>query len=261
LPSGALPSPSAARTPQPSTRLLELGPVEPLLALAIEEAVLESVEAGRTGPAWITWTPARHCIVLGTARPMTGDVIEDAARSDRVPLLRRRSGGGTVVLGPETPVVTLIDTGGHGIRETYGEFCGALTAALAELNLTAELHRPADLAIGGRKIAGLAQRRKKRATLVTASVLARPMAAAAARYLAEPTGGDAPAYRAGRGHALFMTSLEELGTARPEEDFTARLRRHLLSAGIRPAEPEAAELAEAGKLAAELAAQKWVERF
>ncbi len=49
-------------------RLIDLGPVEALRALALEEAVLEAVDSGGGEPAWLFWTAPRLSAVLGTAR-------------------------------------------------------------------------------------------------------------------------------------------------------------------------------------------------
>jgi lipoate-protein ligase A len=165
-----------------------------------------------------------------------------------------------VVLGPDTPALTLVEhSGGGDIAACYGRFCEALIAALGRLEVQAEFRSPADLAVGERKIAGLAQRRKRNAALVTASLLLGPMCGSAEKYLAVPAGRDAPEYRAGRGHEAFMTSLLELGVEAPRwrAAFEAELRERGAAAGrATPGEIERAALIEG-----QLAEPDWIYRF
>lgn len=242
-------------------RLIDLGSVNPLRALACEEAVLEALDAGRAEPTWFLWTSAAPCAVLGTARPAEGDLELEALRAAGVPVLRRRSGGGTVLLGPPSPAVTLVTESPGDIRESYEHFYGLLVAAFARLGVEAEFRPPADLAVGDRKIAGLAQRRKRRGVLVTASVLAAPLVDESARWLAEPAGRDAPAYRGGRRHAEFMTSLAGLGVERAAERFAEELIRELSDRGAAQGALSTRELARAAEIERELADPDWIFRF
>ncbi|HOX08262.1 MAG TPA: hypothetical protein PK280_17845 [Planctomycetota bacterium] len=247
-------------------RLISLQPPDALAALATEEAVLEAVGAGSAEPAWLFWTSPARCAVLGTARPAAGDLFLERLRVDSVPIWRRRSGGGTVLLGPESPAVTCVAQlerpGAGSIRESYRDFCEVLVAAFSRLGLAARFEPPADLAVGDRKIAGLAQRRRRRAVLVTASVLARPLAAECGRYLRQPPSADQPVYRAGRTHGDFMTSLAELGSfGDPAGRFLDALRTELSGRGTAPKALSPDETARAGEFARELSAPGWILRF
>lgn len=242
-------------------RLVDLGSLDAPSALAAEEAALESANAGAGEPAWLTWTASGLCAVLGTARPAGGDLFLERLKADGIAVLRRRSGGGTVLLGPGSPVVTAISPGSEGIRQRYRSFCDALAAALRRLGLEAGFEPPADLTVGGRKVAGLAQRRRRRAALVTAAVLAASLAEESALYLPEPPAADAPAYRAGRAHGEFMTSLGELGVGDAAESFPEALRAELAARGASPGELSAAERGRAADIRGELADPAWVFRL
>ncbi len=243
--------------------LIDLGVIPALSALAVEEALLERLDGGGEGVGWLFWTPEHLCAVLGTARPAGADLLVEEVRAAGLPVLRRRSGGGTVLLGPAGPAVTRIAPPGGGVRECYAGFCEVLGGALDRLGLESEFHPPADLAVSGRKVAGLAQRRKRRAALVTASVLCAPLAAEAERFLALPAAGDAPEYRAGRPHSGFMTSLRELGVKRPARALLGALKAELAERG-RSAEGCAVDSGirvRAAEIEAELADPEWVWRL
>ena len=65
-------------------------------------------DAGRGRPVLRFWEPADYAVVLGASCRLGDDVHVDACRADGVPILRRTSGGGTVVVGPGTLNVTVI---------------------------------------------------------------------------------------------------------------------------------------------------------
>src|SRR5687768_4381333 len=72
----------------------------PAANLALDEALLDAAEAGEvTGEVLRLWEPAAPFVVLGRSSPLT-EVDLEACRRDGVPVLRRSSGGGTVVAGP-----------------------------------------------------------------------------------------------------------------------------------------------------------------
>jgi lipoate-protein ligase A len=125
-----------------------------------------------------------------------------------VPVLRRFSGGGTVILGPgclnyalALPLVSqprLAD-----VAASFQLLLGRIVTALAVPRLAIEGRT--DLTLDGRKVSGNAQRRGRRALLHHGTLLYDFDPALATRYLKEPA--RRPAYREERGHAAFMGNL------------------------------------------------------
>src|SRR5262249_51985287 len=67
--------------------------------LALEEALLLQAEQG--GPEVLRlWEWRQQAVVLGAAGRLAQEVDEAACMNDGVPIVRRSSGGGAVVLGP-----------------------------------------------------------------------------------------------------------------------------------------------------------------
>src|SRR5205823_3610625 len=75
-------------------------PPAPPENLALDEALLLEAEAGRAGETLRVWEWPGPAVVLGSGCRLAEDVDEQACRRDGVPVLRRASGGGTVLLGP-----------------------------------------------------------------------------------------------------------------------------------------------------------------
>src|SRR5205823_1074606 len=67
--------------------------------LALDEALLLEAEAGRAGEVLRLWEYPRPAVVLGAGCRIAEEVDVAACRADDVPIARRASGGGTVLLG------------------------------------------------------------------------------------------------------------------------------------------------------------------
>jgi len=178
--------------------------------LALDEALLIEADDG-DGPAVLRfWEPRHYAVVLGASRSIRDDVLVEACRADGVPILRRSSGGGTVVVGPGVLNVAVI------LPETRAPLLWAVDAAHRYvLDRLAESMRQAgqpvtieglgDLVIGGRKCGGSAQRRLKHWFMVHCSILYAMPVERIARYLALPD--RQPAYRQRRSHQDFLSNL------------------------------------------------------
>jgi lipoate---protein ligase len=177
--------------------------------LALDEALLLHAEAG--GPETLRlWEWSRRAVVIGAAGRLADEIDEDACRTDVVPIGRRSSGGGTVLLGAGCLLYTLILRFDRApaladlhasYRFILGENQRGLSATIPELTLQGT----SDLALGDRKFSGNAQQRKRTHLLHHGTLLYAFDAASLGRYLKPPP--RQPAYRAGRAHADFVTNL------------------------------------------------------
>ena len=190
-----------------ASRLLDLTLPTAADDLALDEALLLRAEAGEGGEVLRFWERPRPAVVLGAGCRLADDVDEAACRADGVPVLRRASGGGTVLLGPGCLLYTLVLDSERapelaGIRSSYAFILGRVAEALhgADRPESATSPRP------------------------TASSPATPSSASGAsccttarcstpsiwgrwrRYLPPPP--RQPEYRAGRDHAAFLRNLD-----------------------------------------------------
>jgi lipoate-protein ligase A len=176
--------------------------------LEAEWQLFRSFETGATGYLCRTWETARPAVVLGRNGSVADDVIQDACRRDGVPVLRRFSGGGTVILGPGclnyALAVSLVSY--PAFEDVAASFSTILQQVAALLNVTGlAVAGVTDLALDGRKVSGNAQRRGRRALLHHGTLLYAFDAGLAARYLRDPD--RQPAYRAVRPHTAFLGNL------------------------------------------------------
>ena len=185
-----------------------LEPVEPSERLAADFALWEAAEAGHAGQPGRCWQTEGPVVVVGRHGVIATEINENACRADGVPIVRRFSGGGAVVLGHGclNYAVALSLASRPELVEVAASFrfvLEALVAALAVPGLS--IMGGTDLALNGRKVSGNAQRRGRRAIVHHGTLLYAFDPALATRYLKEPA--RRPAYRAARCHGDFLGNL------------------------------------------------------
>ncbi len=179
--------------------------------LALDEALLIEADEGRTPPLVRFWEPGEYAVVLGASRRIRDEVRIEACRNDGVPILRRSSGGGTVVIGPGAlnVAVVLPQTAAPGLSTVVaaqGYVVERIAESIRRAGRPVGVLGHGDLVLGDRKCGGSAQRRLKRWFLVHCSILYRFPIDRIDRYLAIPE--RQPAYRQGRPHHEFATNLD-----------------------------------------------------
>lgn len=178
--------------------------------LAFDEALLRHCEAGR-GEYLRVWEPRDFFIVLGRGGALQAEVKLEACRSDGVPILRRSSGGGTVLLGPGCLCYALVLPHAEypelgSIRRTNESLLGRLARALSRVSGAGIDRRgDTDLAHDRHKVAGNAQQRAAHALLFHGVIPLALDRSRLGRYLRLPV--RQPRYRAGRRHADFVRNL------------------------------------------------------
>jgi lipoate-protein ligase A len=189
---------------------LDLTLPSPAENLALDEALLLDAESGHGNEVLRVWEWPEPAVVLGSGGRIADDVDEAACAADDVPILRRSSGGGTVLLGRGCLLYTLIlnyegDPALREVRPSYRFILGRLVQALAEGVGLIEPAGISDLVFAGRKFTGTAQQRKRSFLLHHGTLLYDMDLSLIPRYLREPP--RQPEYRAGRPHLAFVGNL------------------------------------------------------
>lgn len=179
-------------------------------ALRLEALLLRRAEIGAAGETCFTWRALAPCVVLGRGGKAEQDLHPENLKTDRVPVYRRISGGGTVFLAPDDLVVSLImkktALPGPGIVKSGPPFLmGKLSRAFGEQGISAEVDGFGDLTRNRRKFAGSAWSIKRDFFLYHVSAIAALDAGLMERYLKIPA--KAPAYRENRPHGDFLTEI------------------------------------------------------
>lgn len=180
--------------------------------LACDEALLELCESGQCDEVLRFWEPNHYFVVLGYANRAGTEVNLDFCRKQTIPVLRRCSGGGTVLQGPgclnytlilrsngSKPLQSITGTNEYVLRRHQDTLSTLLRAPVEKKDHT-------DLAIGGLKFSGNAQRRRQKCLLFHGSFLLHLDIALLEKTLPFPS--RQPDYRSGRSHADFLMNLK-----------------------------------------------------
>jgi lipoate-protein ligase A len=193
-------------------KLLDLTLPWPAENLACDEALLDAAEAGAGDEVLRFWESRESFVVVGYANKVSAEVNVAACETHGIPILRRCSGGGTVVQGPGCLNYTLVlritaDGPLHSIGIANQFIMERNRAAIESLfrtfNLSIRGHT--DLAIGGRKFSGNSQRRRKHFLLFHGTFLLNFDLAFISELLPMPS--KQPDYREHRTHDRFLTNL------------------------------------------------------
>ena len=192
---------------------LDLSFDSPEANLAYDEALLDAVDNGQSDEILRFWTTPVFFVVLGYSNKISEDVNLVACEKNNIPILRRISGGGTVLQGPGCLNYSLIlnhrdNPKISGITSTNHWVMGKNQQALQDLLGTpVTVKGITDLALGEKKFSGNAQRRKKNALLFHGTFLLDFDLSLIEKYLLLPP--RQPDYRQNRTHLDFLTNIHQ----------------------------------------------------
>src|SRR3989338_48226 len=193
-------------------KLLDLTLPTPEHNLAREEALIHwREEVGYEDVILRFWVPMVHFAVLGYSGKVTSELNLISCQDLCVPVLRRCSGGGTVLQGPGCLNYALIlripdREALKGITETNAFIMQRLKNALEPiLGPGIEIQGFSDLVLGRLKFSGNAQYRKRRFLLFHGTFLLGLDISLMDKLLPVPS--KQPPYRQDRSHGDFLTNL------------------------------------------------------
>lgn len=199
-------------------QILDLTLGTPEENLALEEALLEEAEAlaaagdlveAGAGEVMRLWESPSYFVVVGAGGSVEHDVFFSDCQKAGIPILRRISGGGTVLQGPgclNYSLVLRIATHPQcaDVPATNRYVLGRVQQALRPIVGPVEIRGISDLALGGKKFGGSAQRRRRHCILFHGTLLYGFDLQLISKYLRQPA--KTPDYRAGRTHEEFLTN-------------------------------------------------------
>lgn len=180
--------------------------------LACDEALLDACEAAEIeGELLRFWESPEYFVVLGYTGKIAEEADEPACRQRHIPILRRCSGGGTVVQGPGCLNYSLIlrinNSSVAGITETNRYVMSRNADTLSRvLGVPVERQGHTDLTVGNKKFSGNAQRRRQKYLLFHGTFLIDFDLPLIQRVLRPPP--KQPDYREQRPHNEFVMNLD-----------------------------------------------------
>lgn len=198
---------------------LDLTLDRPAENLALDEALLiqhETQPAVDEQGVLRFWESQQPIVVVGRGSPVQEEVFLDTCHADNVPVLRRCSGGASIVTGPGCLMYALVQRlptrNGSGlgqIDEVHRSVLERIAAALSTSEFALHRAGTSDLALGSgmvaRKFSGNSLRISRGWLLYHGTILYRFPLELMSKYLKVPP--RMPDYRISRSHADFVTNL------------------------------------------------------
>lgn len=161
---------------------------------------------------FLLWIPDRTYIVLGASNKADSAVEESLVLKENISVLKRRTGGQTVMLTPNNLIISAVITDESVMKpkDVFNNFNDMIIGAI-EKDHTAKFSTRgiSDIALGEKKIMGSSMYRGKGKLFYHAVLNYNESPATFTKYLKHPS--IEPDYRKGRMHHEFVTSLKETG--------------------------------------------------
>jgi lipoate---protein ligase len=191
--------------------------------LALDEALLELAHEGLAPATCVrTWMAAEPAVVLGSSSRIDEEIDQQACEAAGVRVVRRPSGGATVVLGPGCLMWSVITPHAEGVPPIEAIHAAMLEPLAAAINDVLPTLGPpgsrrvarrgtSDLAVftehdtTERKVSGNALRVRRHGVLYHGTLLDRFDLGLVGRVLRHPP--REPDYRSRRSHGEFLANL------------------------------------------------------
>ena len=180
--------------------------------LAVDEAILDQAESGQLENTVVrTWQAAAPAVVLGSSSELLKEVDHDVCTKLKIPILRRPSGGATVILGPGCIMWSIVTPckAVPPLEAIHAAMLDPLIATFSASGRDVAREGTSDLVIreAGRakKISGNALRVRRQSVLYHGTLLDTFPLELVGQLLRHPP--REPEYRHHRSHTDFLTNL------------------------------------------------------
>jgi lipoate-protein ligase A len=196
-------------------KLVEFNSNIPEENIALDEMLLQKAEADGIGESLRFWESRTHFVVLGRSGKIKEDCFPDKCESGGIKIIRRISGGGTVLQGEGCLNYSLVLSYEKvpeytDINASYRKILSKMIEQFRTRGQEVEFMPISDIAIQGKKISGNAQARKKKFFLHHGTLLYDFDLGLISEYLQHP--GKEPDYRQNRSHKDFVDNISLIRT-------------------------------------------------
>ena len=197
---------------------LDLTLPSPAENLAGDEALLDWCEENGGEEVLRFWEAPETFVVVGYANKVAAEVNVESCRARQIPILRRYSGGGTVLQGNgclnyalilrttgDGPCRTITSANRFIMERNHAAIENVFKSEIGNQNPEISVCGHTDLVLAGKNFSGNSQRRKKNFLLFHGTFLLNFDLALVGELLRMPS--KQPDYRQDRSHDEFVTNL------------------------------------------------------
>ena len=185
--------------------------------LALDEALLENAELEGGREVLRFWESAKPMVVLGRSSPIESEVNLGYCRENEIEVMRRCSGGATVVAGEQCLMYALLLSYEQRpqmrmLDFTHEMVMGRVGDAIRSLGIEVSMQGTCDLTLENRKFSGNALRCKRSWLIYHGTILCEDFDLSSISKCLE-TPKRQPEYRKGRNHSDFLTVIPKSTSA------------------------------------------------
>ncbi|PID27968.1 MAG: hypothetical protein CR982_04845 [Candidatus Cloacimonadota bacterium] len=173
---------------------------------------LEPLMYNERSKQFYVWIPNKPYLILGRSNNAISSLNVDEVINDKVEVIKRPSGGETVILTPNTLVLSglAIDGDLGSTHKYFRYFNGNIISTLEKLGVKNLGQKGiSDITIGNKKILGSSIYKKGSKIFYHSVLNVCESVETIAKYISHPS--KEPDYRKGRDHKSFVTSIADKG--------------------------------------------------
>ena len=177
---------------------------------------------------FLLWIPDKTYIVLGASNKADIAVEESLAIKDNITVMKRRTGGQTVMLTPNNLIISAVITDESIMKpkDVFNNFNDIIMGVIQkDHNVKFSTRGISDIALGDKKIMGSSMYRGKGKLFYHAVLNYNEPPSTFQKYLKHPS--IEPDYRKGRMHDEFVTTLVNTGYSQSMTHLKDELARSL----------------------------------
>ena len=242
-------------------RVMVLNDHPPSELLAMDEALATSIGSGASPPTLKLAVFPRPTVSVGRFKGPS-DIDLDECNERGIPVLRRSSGGGSVLHNGAWDITYCVTAPlsnqlSLSVTKGFEHFCAPLVYALDGFNIDVRMNEFGDLIVGQRKIAGAAQIRRRNALVVHGYIMVDTDLETLFRVLRKPYKSLA---RKGLESPSWATTLSAEGISASVPEVWRSIVRAFedtMDLELTSGDPTAAESNHCKELAQKYASEKW----
>ena len=185
--------------------------LDAVMNIALDDALIETAENVDDHPEVLRfWEPEDPIVVIGRSSPLSTEVNHEFCRDNQITVVRRVSGGQSIVAGPGCLMYALLldmrlRPELRSLDQAHRIVIEAMQEAISSLGVETQMQGTCDLTFNGRKFSGNAVRCRRNWMLYHGTVLCDFDLDLIENCLGTPI--RQPEYRQQRSHADFVSRI------------------------------------------------------
>ncbi|MFW6119986.1 MAG: lipoate--protein ligase family protein [Petrotogales bacterium] len=156
-------------------RLVDTDIADPFYVAAADDGIAQARKEKKVPNTLHFYRRNPAAVSVGRSRKINNDINLDECSKNKVEIVRRATGGGTIFTDKQCLIYSLVFDRKNKVlkssQKIFENVCRSLTNALEKFNIKAVYKPPNDILLNGKKISGSAQLKKDDIVLIHGTIL------------------------------------------------------------------------------------------